>query len=75
MANLGITLGATRERPGFSDSGDLITLVDIPYSVAATGARGMVSIPKNQFSAELAQTLIMAEVAEIVKLHNAFTPE
>lgn len=72
MATPTIKLGSVRERPGFSPSGDLVQFVDVPYTVQETGSSGLVSIPKAQFSAELAQTLVTNQVAEIWKLHEAF---
>lgn len=72
MAEPTVTLGSVRERPGFSAGGDLIQFVDVPYTVVETGSTGLVSIPKPQFSAELAHRLVMDQVAEIWKLHQAF---
>lgn len=75
MAGPTIKLGAVRERPGFSPGGDLIQFVDVPYTVTETGSTGLVSIPKSQFSAERVYALVQNEVAELVKLHNAFGQE
>lgn len=72
MSEPRIKLGAVRERPGFGAGGDLIQFVDVPYTIEETGSSGLVSIPKNQFSAELVQRLVADEAAEIMKLHNAF---
>jgi hypothetical protein len=75
MAEPTIRLGTVRERPGFSPAGDLIQFVDVTYTIAETGSSGLVSIPKAQFSAELAQRLVKAQVDELWKLHNAFSQE
>lgn len=75
MAEPTIRLGSVRERPGFSPGGDLIQFVDVPYTVVETGSSGLISIPKSQFSADKVYTLVKNEVAEIVKLHNAFGQE
>lgn len=72
MANPTVKLGAVRERPGFNAAGDFIQYVDVPYTIAETGSSGLVSIPKDQFSAEVAQTLVLNQVAELTKLHAAF---
>lgn len=73
MAEPRIVLGATRERPGFDAAQNLVTYVDVPYSVPETGSSGMVSVLKSQFTAELVHQLVRSEVAELVKLHNAFS--
>lgn len=72
MAGPTIKLGPVRERPGFGAGGDLIQFVDVPYTIEETGSTGLVSIPKNQFSAELAHRLVSDEAAELMKLHQAF---
>lgn len=72
MAEPTVKLGSVRERPGFSASGDLIQFVDVPYSVQETGSTGLVSIPKPQFSADLAYQLVMSQVSELWKLHQQF---
>lgn len=75
MAEPIVALGSVRERPGFSAGGDLIQFVDVPYTVTATGSTGLVSIPKSQFSAELAHRLVMDAAQEVLKLHGMFTTE
>jgi hypothetical protein len=72
MAGPTIKIGAVRERPGFSGAGDLIQFVDVPYSIEETGSTGLVSIPKSQFSAELAHALVTSDAEEKFKLHNLF---
>lgn len=71
MENVRVTLGASRERPGWTSGGDLITYVDIPFTVDETGSSAMVSIPTNQFSAELMVELVQSKANEIVKAYKA----
>lgn len=70
MAQAKVTVGAIRERPGFDPAGDLITFVDVPFRIEATGDSGIVSIPAPQFSAARAQEEITLRVAELTALRG-----
>lgn len=67
-----INIGAVTERPGFGPGNTLIQFVDVPFTIQQTGSSGMVSIPANQFNAELAQQLVMTKAKEMWALHQAF---
>ena len=71
MAEITVTLGAVSERPGFGAGNTLINFVDVPFRINETGDSGMISIPANQFRADLAHAQVMQKVEEIMKLRNA----
>lgn len=70
MADVTVTLGAISERPGFGAGNTLINFIDVPFRINETGDAGMVSIPANQFKADLAHAEVMRKVEEIMKLRN-----
>lgn len=60
---------STREQFQLDDTGRLVEMKVI-YYITALGDTGSISIPKSQFSAELAEKLLAAQVSEIYKLRG-----
>lgn len=70
MSGLVWRVGPTSIRPSYGPGNVPIDYIDVPWSVPDTGDSGIVSIPKNQFTAERARDEIQAHVDELAKLRS-----